>query len=281
MGKMVFNYFWAHSELIGFKNACRNFSPDFRFLCYFAGLSFFLLSVFGSFGLFSSDFWTRTQLSLAYALVTFSVFGGTLFVFKKLGKEWQLTYSVTWMIVGLFIASPINLYLHDMTFGKEEWTILRLSTIGYYLFLLFILSVFSYFLIFKNSKADSIKDLKETILKVQAQNPKNNFVLPVDNFIFAKSVGNYVEINYIHQNTHQKKLVRSTMKRLVEHSKVHHNLRQCHQAFLVNLYKVETLKGKAQNRSIKLIGYMEPIPVSRRFGADIKETLNQLSLNLA
>ena len=280
MNTALQNYLKSYFDWVRLKEVFGNFSPDFKFLVYFIGLSFFLLSVFGSFGLFNAGFWTRITLSFTYSLVSFLVFGISLSAIKMLSHQWKPIYWFPWLLVGLSITSPLNLYFHDRVFGEEKWTMLRLFTIGYYLLLLFVVSLCSYILIFKRSKSRDGHHKENLKLKILADNPKNNFVLPVDDFLFARSAGNYVEVHYVHKNTLCTKLIRSTIKRVAKQSESYANVMQCHQAFVINLDKANKLIGNAQSRNLTLKGYSDSIPVSRRFAPEIREALHQISLNL-
>ena len=149
-----------------------------------------------------------------------------------------------------------------------------------YMLFLFLFSAINYCLLKKKKDSESKNGSPTTKLRVQAENPKNDLILKVDDFIYAKSAGNYLEVYYTSKEGIKKKLIRATIKKLVTQIETRKELMQCHQSFIVNLSKVNKVKGNSQNRYLVLNEELENVPVSRRFSKIILEAFNQKSQNL-
>ena len=263
-----------------FKVTSLGFTPDFRFLIYFSGFSFFVLTVFGAFGLFQTYFFKRFSLSLGYVFIDFLIFSRTMVFLQKFFNAWNIKNWFLWLLFSVILAVPSNLVLHGYAFGEDFFSLVKLVDMTYYITLLFLLATISYGFVFKRrNKVDSIEPMPITIT-VPAENPKNDLILNVSAFLFAQSTGNYLEVYYTSVEGTKKNLIRSTIKKLVKQVEAHKDLMQCHQSFVVNLSKVKQVKGNSQNRYLILHEELENIPVSRRCSKSILEAFNQRSQNL-
>lgn len=81
--------------------------------------------------------------------------------------------------------------------------------------------------------------------------------------LYLQSMQNYVSIFYIEQDKIEKKIVRNTLQKMEESVKGS-LLFRCHRSFIVNLEKIETVKGNAQGLKLNLEKTIEVIPVSRK-----------------
>ena len=97
-------------------------------------------------------------------------------------------------------------------------------------------------------------------IKTQVKN--DDFHLIPDNFIFARSDGNYMEV-YSNGNTVEKTVKRLTAKELEAQLHQFPFIMRTHRSYLVNLKAVETITGNAQGYRLKIKNYDETLPVSR------------------
>lgn len=88
----------------------------------------------------------------------------------------------------------------------------------------------------------------------------NNFEIEIDQFMFAKSEGNYIEI-YLNNKSQNKKLVRSTLKNLETLLKIYPNIIKTHRSYLVNCNQIENINGNAQGYQLQINQHI--VPVSR------------------
>jgi hypothetical protein len=104
---------------------------------------------------------------------------------------------------------------------------------------------------------------------IHADNAKGDFTgLPV-NIYFLKAAENYVEVFYSNDGVIEKKLLRTTLKRAHDDLKKLSQFYRCHRAFIVNLEKVQRVRGNAQGYRLELEQMSESIPVSRSLNSDI------------
>lgn len=94
-----------------------------------------------------------------------------------------------------------------------------------------------------------------------------------NNLIYVESIGNYANVCYIENEKVCSRTLRTTLKQLKEELYEYKYIVQCHRAFLVNLYYVESLEGSNNRYSINLFSVDKQIPLSRIYKTMIKEAL--------
>ena len=98
-------------------------------------------------------------------------------------------------------------------------------------------------------------------IKTQVKN--DDFNLIPDDFIFARSDGNYMEVYLMNGNVAEKQVKRLTVKELEAQLCQYPFIMKTHRSYLVNLKGVETITGNAQGYRLKIKNYNETLPVSR------------------
>ena len=101
----------------------------------------------------------------------------------------------------------------------------------------------------------------------------NDFELEIDQFIFAKSEGNYVEI-YLNKQHKNKKLIRITLKNLEALLKTYPTIIKTHRSYLVNCNYLEKIDGNAQGYRLHINKYF--VPVSRNMIANFNLRIKYL-----
>lgn len=99
----------------------------------------------------------------------------------------------------------------------------------------------------------------ETELKSEA------FKLKIQDFVFAKSEGNYVEIWIIEDALVKPLLKRIKLKDLESFLHNFQNIIRTHRSFLLNKNYIENISGNAQGYKINLKNCKELVPVSRNY----------------
>ena len=84
-------------------------------------------------------------------------------------------------------------------------------------------------------------------------------------FIYAESVGNYVEINWLNFMFPQKTILRSTLKDTEAAMAYDPQFFRCHRAFIVNLRAVSHTTGNSRGYQLTMSGSNREIPVSRAY----------------
>jgi len=98
-----------------------------------------------------------------------------------------------------------------------------------------------------------------------SESGRERLSLQPDQFIYAESVGNYVEIHWLNLNEPQKTILRSTLKEVTEALHSYPQFFRCHRAFLVNLKAVRHTDGNARGYQLTLLGSATKVPVSRSY----------------
>ncbi|TVP48975.1 MAG: LytTR family transcriptional regulator [Mongoliibacter sp.] len=104
---------------------------------------------------------------------------------------------------------------------------------------------------------------KPPFLPIVTQQKSDDFDLDLENFLLAKSEGNYLEIFFENGGQANKVIKRMTMKELENQLESFPQCFKTQRSYLVNLQKVEHVKGNAQGYQLKIKGFSDPIPVSR------------------
>jgi len=97
--------------------------------------------------------------------------------------------------------------------------------------------------------------------------------LSVDEFLFAKSDGNYLHIHAEKLSTIQSYSVRCTLRQFLQDNAMHEEIFQCHRAYVVNLSQVRTVEGNAAGCFVTVRDHIPSIPVSRAYVARLKQAL--------
>ena len=105
------------------------------------------------------------------------------------------------------------------------------------------------------------KDSSRKVL-IKTQVKKDDLTIDVNNFLFARSQGNYSEL-YLENYHPQKTLKRISLKELAEVFRPFDFILKTHRSYLVNLKKVNHVKGNAQGYQLKLDHCNETVPVAR------------------
>lgn len=115
-----------------------------------------------------------------------------------------------------------------------------------------------------------------SLVELRGETRDSIIVKPQDVF-YLEASGNYVDVCYLDQGTVRHKLLRSTIKQMGETLKVHNGFLRCHRAYIVNINKVETIKGNAQGYRLGIKEVVE-IPVSRTYLEDFRSAFRPKSL---
>lgn len=98
---------------------------------------------------------------------------------------------------------------------------------------------------------------------IETKNETESFTLSINQFLFAKAEGNYVEFYLIEEEKVQKKLCRITLTQIEEQLAGFSNVARTHRAYLVNTQHIKKVHGNAQGLQLSLDAVPEMIPVSR------------------
>lgn len=235
--------------------------PSALALAWFMGLGFFgFLLLFKPFQIYPYESSTGhgiIQRTLVYGFWAFWVF--RLFGEDILGLYLRRASQI--FLVVLFCFFTLNYF-----WGGRDWTwnvflemLWQVATLC--LFLLFLFPILKTALI-KGSVSKGFP--KDQFIRVMAENGKDFLELRKEDFFFAKSDGNYLEIYHTKGEALQRKLIRKSLKSLEKDWISERKLVRVHKQYLVNL---STLKGIDRSSGSLLLEYTEglKVPVGKAY----------------
>ncbi|AZA79020.1 LytTR family transcriptional regulator [Chryseobacterium sp. G0186] len=103
---------------------------------------------------------------------------------------------------------------------------------------------------------------KDKIINISASNIE--LTVSEDDFLCAQSMENYCTLYFSENNKIKKLLVRISLSSVLKQIETD-SIKKCHRSYIVNLRKVNNLKGNAQGYKLNLPEIDFDIPVSRSF----------------
>ena len=97
--------------------------------------------------------------------------------------------------------------------------------------------------------------------------------LQVSHLLYIEAVGNYMKVNYLHNEQVCTDMLRATMKLMEEMLQDYPMIVRCHRAFLVNLSQVEQIVSRSGSTQLLIKHCHESIPVSRSNMAQVKAAI--------
>lgn len=110
---------------------------------------------------------------------------------------------------------------------------------------------------------ESVAETSPIVLN--SENGRDKLSLTPDQLRYVESVGNYVDVYWLHTGLLQKTVLRSTLKEIDAALASYPDFLRCHRAFLVNLRAVSHADGNARGYQLTLTDVPNRIPVSRSF----------------
>lgn len=250
--------------------------------------------VFQPFGLREAEHQYQMLILSGYGIVTFLVLLFNLFllpaVFQGPFEEsrWTVLKQIAWLAWILFTIGLGNLGYSLLIFNFQAsfWQlffIFQLFTLAVGIIPVVTVTVIEQnYLLKKYAKEALMLDQRAKPLIDQdagagktiqflADNNKDTLSIPVADILFIESSGNYIKIHEMKGLGISSHLLRCTMKRAEQQIHKEKSLFRCHRAFIVNMDKIEKIKGNSQGYRLKLEGYDDEIPVSRNFLEDFKK----------
>ncbi|MFW5645166.1 MAG: LytTR family DNA-binding domain-containing protein [Bacteroidota bacterium] len=114
---------------------------------------------------------------------------------------------------------------------------------------------------FERYQLDSKEDSKG-LVPLTTQLKSDDFLMDPENLIFARAEGNYLEI-YMDNDPEERLVKRMTLKDLEKQLDAYPFIMKTHRSYLVNLHKIDKMKGNAQGYKLFFTSYKDYVPVSR------------------
>jgi hypothetical protein len=109
------------------------------------------------------------------------------------------------------------------------------------------------------------KEIRSVMIVIETDVKSEKFSFNSNDFIYAKSEGNYVEIYIKKEDAIIKLTKRLAIKNLEERLKEFPFITKTHRSILLNLNAIEKVSGNALGYQVKLNNCSETVPVSRKF----------------
>jgi len=108
-----------------------------------------------------------------------------------------------------------------------------------------------------------------------SENGKEKFEVDLNDILFIRSAGNYIEVFWNDLEVVQKILLRNSLHNIELNLKEYSNIFKCHRTCLVNVNKVRKLYGSSQSYKIVFDGVEDVIPVSRNYSKELQELIGK------
>lgn len=109
--------------------------------------------------------------------------------------------------------------------------------------------------------------IEQRSLLLEGENQQENLRIVLDELLFIKAEGNYVElVTFNHEQKLERFLLRAPLK-VIESQLVtwENEILRCHRSYLVNCRKIKKAAGNAQGLSLCIESIDQRIPVSRKY----------------
>lgn len=113
-----------------------------------------------------------------------------------------------------------------------------------------------------------------TQVTISSQYKEDNLSLAPEQLLWISAADNYVEVNYVVNSKHHKKLIRNSLSNL-EKECYPHGILRTHRSYLANIHKAIHIQGNAQGYRLKVEDSIETVPLSRKYAPAITEWMNR------
>ena len=203
--------------------------------------------------LFVRAFWFGVANSLTFALFEFGI--------SRFFKRTSWFQQGIWLLIELIIAAQVTFLLFNVFWNWTEmyWDSYFLMMREFFAMMITPILI-SYGIGLIPGKR---KPLSDELISLASENGKDLIKLRLDDLLFIKSAGNYVEIFIKNGDETKKQLLRNSLKSLEENESLQSLLVRSHRSYLVNpgnVVRVIQSKGKMELELRSIL-----IPVSAKY----------------
>ena len=271
------------------------FKRKWHLIIYISLFISLFMFVFQPFGLATIQFQNKILILFGYGAVTFVVLLFNMFVPPLVlnktytEKNWTLKKQLIWVTWILFTIGIGNFlytaWLISSFYSFKVFIIFQFYTLTIGAIPIFIITILKNNQLLRenlksatelNAEINTVKEEtfeKNNTIALYSENDKEKLEIIIADILFIESVGNYVEISFVKDNTVQKSLMRSSLKRIETQLESFPEILKCHRAFLVNKHNIVNVNGNSQGLKLQLKSITTEIPVSRNFVKELKEKL--------
>lgn len=248
-----------------------------------AVICFLFLSIFRPFGLHAVqhlEFFIGYGLTiLASCIIHFFIIP---FLLRNLFIEdqWQI-YNQLLFITSITLLTAVFNYLYNSTVGRDfspQYNLIEFvgmtTAVG---ILPIIVMTYVTETIANNRNQLLAKDIvlspklpDNNTLYIEGDNQKDDKLsIGLDQFVYAKASQNYLTVYYLYEGKLKNKLLRLSLKKLMETVIFRDSIIRCHKSYAINTHHMKNIKGNARSLEIELNHTDTLIPVSRSFDTSL------------
>ena len=234
---------------------------------------YFFLVLFQPFGTYSFEHSLKYLVLIPYSGIAFTIFWLTKNLIKKFNfVKWNINNEIISTVGILCLCSVLNYFYRIKIIDYSNFRLYNLLFMFFCTFSIGIpICLIYFFATFAITKKNHLTSENSPIIEERLVEDKKLFQVNdlqiediTQNFIFAKSVGNYSYIFYYHHLKVEKKLLRISFSDL-EKKLLSENIIRCHRSYIINKNYIFSKKGNAQGYKLSIKDVSEQIPVSRKY----------------
>jgi len=190
-------------------------------------------------------------------------------------KGWSLISEYAHISISLLFTGIVSFLIRDLIyFNPNNWTwhylweeVRNCFVAGILLYFFMRMAIFY----FESKKDISLifqftpLDLKSenALIYIKTQVKQDDFTLDLNDLLFAKADGNYIEIATRNNNQLNIALKRISLTQFESQLLPNRNFFRCHRAFLVNMHYIKNVTGNSQGYILSFDHTVDQVPVSR------------------
>lgn len=252
----------------------------------FAIILIFLL-LFKPFGVYDPElrmhyFFICFLHALSPALIILIYFGGLNYIRKRKHQAENWTLLEEYLQVGaiLLLAGLSSFFMRDLIYNNTNnwsWRYLLEEIRNCFvagIFFYFFLRLSSFYFESKKGSPFVLQFIQLNIeskitdvaskLYVNTQVKQDDFSLDIDQLLFVKADGNYIELTKSNGNQITTEVKRISLTQFEAQMVDYPHFFRCHRGYLVNMFKVEKVSGNSQGYLLSFHETTIKVPVSRK-----------------
>jgi len=219
--------------------------------------------------------------ALAPALILFAYFG--ILNYSKKAKDqikWTLLKEYIQIGIILVLMGTTSFLMRDLLYNNpNNWSwnyffeeIRNCLVAG--IFFYFFLRLSSFYFESKNGSPfvlqftplaiEPAKTTLESTIFINTHVKQDDFSLDIDQLLFAKADGNYIELTKSNENKITTEVKRISLTQFEAQITDYPHFFRCHRTYLVNMFKIEKISGNSQGYLLSFHETDIKIPVSRK-----------------
>jgi hypothetical protein len=238
------------------------------------------------------DYFWISIIHSASPVMVLLLFTMLLLQFPKKSDDWTIKKEFVFVLFLFFFTGIANFLMRDIIYtnpGNWSWRyfyeeIRNTCIAGTFLAFIIIPFNFNRLQARNQRKATSISERLPEPKEIQKDKPvqiatelkSDDFIFEVNDFLYAESEGNYLDLYFMKNDEVIKLVKRITLKGLESQLSDFKFIVKTHRSVILNLNAVEKVAGNAQGYKVKLKNYPTTIPVSRGFISTFENALTIL-----